>query len=147
MQGPDFGLSPFASGSEARPDSYPELYTLSGAFLFRFLPVVTEEMPLTEYVRVPLHAFEEESSDEPGRLSLSLARVGQCGRWNMAWEAGSLRQAFFFNNCHVVCTGSRATQTGIFVWCPPITPALMRRLPPYTIYFQPEFSRTKDYRF
>jgi len=85
-------LSPIVTGDEATPDKYPHLYTISGRFLFRFLSVITEEVPLTEYVRVPLAVFEEA---RPSERNASLSRLGQCGKWNMAWEAGPLRQSMF----------------------------------------------------
>lgn len=74
---PDELLSPLVPATETTPDWFPELRTLSPAFLFRMIPVPDVEPTPPEYVFLP----------QPGRrtaLAFDLATAS----WNSLWEAG-----------------------------------------------------------
>ncbi len=69
------------------PDSYPRLGTMPG--FFNYMPVF-KKLPPTEYVRVPLRVFE---GHPEGRAELIQSTF--CIQWNLAWEAGPLREHLF----------------------------------------------------
>jgi hypothetical protein len=69
-----------ASEDEQDPGVYPELYNLSAAFMFRFLPRPTE-VAKPEFLYLPL------GRESPKHLELT----GIMGHWNFAWEAAQLR--------------------------------------------------------
>lgn len=71
-----------ASGDELDDSVYPQLYNLSAAFFFQFLPRPDAPAP-PEFLYVPARSRSE-------RLGL----FGLCAQWNLAWESAQLRQRF-----------------------------------------------------
>jgi hypothetical protein len=76
-----------ASEQERNPAIFPELYNLSGAFLYDLLPR-PKQPARPEFLFLPLPA--------QGRKNLEL--TGIMGQWNIAWEAGQLRSRIVFSN-------------------------------------------------
>ncbi len=77
-----------APKDELTPELHPRLGTFPG-MLMRFLPVM-KVLPPTEYVRLPPGCFQA-SESLPAEHVESLF----CTEWNMAWEAGPIREQVF----------------------------------------------------
>lgn len=79
-------LSPLAPPNEIGPDRFPDLGTLSPAFLYRSNPVPDQEPgpPQYVYLRPP-----EGRSLHGQRVKFDVALTG----WNSIWEAGPSRIA------------------------------------------------------
>lgn len=69
-----------ATGEELEPEVFPDLGSISAAFLYSFLPIPTQPLP-SEYVWVVDGA-------KPRRSSAAMAAIAW---WNMTWEAAHLR--------------------------------------------------------
>lgn len=80
----------FIAASEELDDAvYPELYNLSAAFFFRFLPrPLSPARPEFLYLPTP-------QRPDKWRGEQRLAMIGLMAQWNMAWEAAQLRQQMF----------------------------------------------------
>jgi hypothetical protein len=72
-----------ASKEERNPAIFPELYNLSAAFLYQFLPY-PKTVAKPEFLFLP--------APKPGTKNSGIAEfAGIMGQWNIAWEAGQLR--------------------------------------------------------
>jgi hypothetical protein len=79
-----------ANKEERNPAVFPELYNLSGAFLYQFLPR-PKEVARPEFLFLP--------SPKRGTKNPSVAEfAGVLGQWNIAWEAGQLRSRVVFSS-------------------------------------------------
>ena len=79
-----------ASEEERNPSVFPELYNLSGAFMYQFLPR-PKEVARPEFLFLP--------SPKRGTNNPRVAEfAGVIGQWNIAWEAGQLRSKIVFSN-------------------------------------------------
>jgi hypothetical protein len=79
-----------ASEEEQNPSVFPELYNLSGAFMYQFLPR-PKELARPEFLFLP--------SPKRGTNNPRVAEfAGVIGQWNIAWEAGQLRSKIVFSN-------------------------------------------------
>jgi len=77
-----------ATGEALHIDVFPQLYNISAAFFYRFLPrPVHRRAP--EYVYVPTAGEGQDAQDATRSTLLHTAE------WNMTWEAGRLRQDMF----------------------------------------------------
>ena len=74
--------SHYAIGDDLAPDRYPELGTLSDAFLYQFTPVAKRPAP-PEVVFLP--------NKNTNRLEI----VGVLASWNHFWEAAQYRKEVF----------------------------------------------------
>jgi hypothetical protein len=79
----DDDLSPLAKGEDLIPDRYPELITLSAAFIYQLTPVATRPA-LPEFVFLP--AMETAERFET---------IGALASWNHLWEAAQYRKRAF----------------------------------------------------
>jgi hypothetical protein len=76
-------LSPLATGEDLLSDRYPELSTLSAAFVYQLTPVA--KAPVSpEFVFVP-----------PIRTATRHEIIGALGSWNHLWEAAQYRKQAF----------------------------------------------------
>jgi hypothetical protein len=75
-----------ATGEELTPEQYPQLYNLSAAFVYQFLPIPKQRV-LPEYVY--LEAYPERISMQQAEFCLAISD------WNIAWEASQLRHDMF----------------------------------------------------
>jgi hypothetical protein len=75
-------------GDNLNPDIFPELFNMSAAFFFQFIPCPKETL-LPEFIYVPV--------DPEGKLGHKLSTEIQVtiSEWNTLWEAGHLRSEFF----------------------------------------------------
>jgi len=71
---------------EFDPETYPQLYNLSSAFMFRFIPKPVD-IKSPEFVYIPFSQFKTESKEIKLMVLIS--------EWNFAWEAGQLRYEMF----------------------------------------------------
>lgn len=81
-------FSPFASAQDLDPEVFPEIGTISAAFMFKFLPKPRLATP-PEFVYL-----DADSEDIKGNKRVSgLLAIAQ---WNVAWETAQLRYAVFY---------------------------------------------------
>lgn len=78
-------FSHLAQPSEITADVFPRLGNLSGAWIFRFLPIPVNQLPTPEYVYITVRARDIKSE-------LFVAE------WNIAWESGPVRHQMFSGN-------------------------------------------------
>lgn len=79
-----------ASEEERNPSVFPELYNLSGAFMYQFLPR-PKQPARPEFLFLP--------SPKRGMKNPSVTEfAGVMGQWNIAWEAGQLRSRVVFSS-------------------------------------------------
>src|SRR5581483_1691254 len=80
-------FSPYAQGAELEPGQFPELYNISAAFTFQFLPYpINPKSP--EFVYLDHDPLREEAPrDWEG--------IGNIIQWNTAWESAELRYQVF----------------------------------------------------
>lgn len=78
--------SHYATREELAPDRYPELGTLSSAFVYQFIPVAKRPDP-PEVVFLPTR--------NTNRLEIT----GVLASWNHFWEAGQYRKEIFKTDC------------------------------------------------
>jgi hypothetical protein len=82
-----FAQEHIAKGKDLDPEMYPELFNLSAAFFYKFVPHPTKRKN-PEFVYIPLD-FEKGDRDEMVKKDVLIAQ------WNSIWEAGQLRADFF----------------------------------------------------
>ena len=88
----DLAYPKIASENDIDPAVYPELYSLSPAFFYRFLPRPTRhQKPEMLYVPTSLSKSKSESTR-------NLELLGLMATWNVAWEAGQLRSQMIREN-------------------------------------------------
>ncbi len=72
-----------ASGDELDPEIFPELYNISSAFLYQYIPrPLSERLPEFAYIPFRTHKY---TTDEDVAIH----------KWNMSWESGQLRGELF----------------------------------------------------
>ncbi|MBI5784559.1 MAG: sigma-70 family RNA polymerase sigma factor [Rhodocyclales bacterium] len=81
-------LNKIATEEERNPATYPELYNLSAAFLYRFMARPLERSR-PEFLYLPF-------LQNAPRSKTILELTGLMGEWNMAWEQGQLRSQTIF---------------------------------------------------
>lgn len=77
-----------AAGEELTAEQFPQMYNLSAAFIFQFLPIPKQRV-LPEYVYLETCSEGTLSPDERAEVLVAISQ------WNMAWEAGQLRHDMF----------------------------------------------------
>jgi hypothetical protein len=78
-----------ASGDQLSDECYPELYSLSPRFMFRFLPRPAQPT-CPEFLYVPPPTRSGDKGNEG-----YVAALGVIAQWNLAWESAQLRQQMF----------------------------------------------------
>lgn len=73
---------------ELTPELHPRVGTFPG-LLYSYVPVL-KDLPPTEYVRLPPGCFEATKD-----LAAEFVEALFCTEWNMAWEAGPIREQMF----------------------------------------------------
>jgi hypothetical protein len=76
-----------AKGHDLDPELFPELFNLSAAFFYKFVPYPTKRKN-PEFVYIPLD-FKKGNREEMIKREVLIAQ------WNTIWEAGHLRADFF----------------------------------------------------
>jgi hypothetical protein len=77
-----------AEGDELKPEWFPDLQSISAAFVYQMLPhPLNPKSP--EYAYVPPKLYKDRKRDS--RIQVQLA----VSQWNLAWEAGQLRYEMF----------------------------------------------------
>ena len=79
-----------ASGDQLDRDVFPQLYNMSSAFVYQFMPQpLSSNLP--EFVYIPFKTHQKRGDSYWRDCHLALTE------WNMSWEAGQLRHELFEN--------------------------------------------------